>query len=110
MMIYASGVVSFLTDGKKSPGKFDFKNDVILLEVIGKNSGDCDGSAIKVICKFNALIPRSFECKSLEDYTGKIKPFLQKFIQSTVLSVEIHHLNYSRRTTLDSSASNLSRY
>lgn len=96
-MIQARGVVSFLSNSTEKIGKFNRKNNKISMKVIEKtelSSEDCAGSAVKITCIFSANLPRSFECKSLEDYTGKIKPFLKDTINRVIISVEIHHLNY----------------
>lgn len=94
-MIYASGVVTILTkSGEKLPIR-RLKAKMITLEVIEEiipaEHNEWTG---KVIGKFTAILPRSFECRSLEDYTGKVKPFLQQSIGSLIVSVQVSHLNY----------------
>lgn len=90
-MIYASGVVTFLSNNKKFTRK---KSRTIALEVI-EVTQSVDDSVAKTICKYVVLLPRSYECKTLEDYTGKIKPFLQKSIDTPIVSVQVSHLNYA---------------
>ena len=92
-MIYASGVVTFLSNNKKLTRK-KYKSRTIALEVI-EEIHSVDNSPSKTICKYVALLPRSYECRSLEDYTGRVKPFLQKSIDTTIVSVLVSHLNYA---------------
>ena len=92
-MIYASGVVTFLSNNKKLTRKA-FNSRTIALEFI-EEIHSMDDSTSKTICKYVVLLPRSYECKTLEDYTGKIKPFLQKSIETPIVSVQVSHLNYA---------------
>lgn len=94
-MIYASGVVTFLANEKETNTFKKFKRKTITLELMEVVfSTDSNSLTRKISCKFTAILPRSFECKSLEDYTGKIKPYLQKSIKHTIVSVQVSHLNY----------------
>ncbi|QUW21956.1 hypothetical protein JSQ81_19655 [Sporosarcina sp. Marseille-Q4063] len=90
-MIYASGVVTFLSNNKNFK---KYKRRTIALEVIEEIPAE-DDSPAKTVCKYVALLPRSYECRSLEDYTGRVKPFLQKSISSIIVSVQVSHLNYA---------------
>lgn len=92
-MIYASGVVTFLSNNKKFNSK-KLKRKTIALEVVEEIPAEDDLPG-KTICKYVALLPRSYECKSLEDYTGRVKPFLQKSINNVIVSVQVSHLNYA---------------
>ena len=99
-MIYASGIVSFLLMPKP---KIKMKRKYITLEVIEGYYSEINGdSTRKVACKFTAIIPKSFECRSLEDYTGRIKPFIEKETRNVILSVEVSHLNYLSSRAMDS--------
>ena len=89
-MIYASGVVTFLSSNKKFTRKKN-KSRTIALEFI-EEIHSVDNSASKTVCKYVALLPRSYECRSLEDYTGRVKPFLQKLIDTPIVSVQVSHL------------------
>ena len=94
-MIYASGVVTFWANPKEAKKFKKFKRKTMTLELI-EDAYPSDSNPItgKISCKYTAFIPRSYECKSLEDYTGKIKPHLQKSIKHTIVSVQVSHLNY----------------
>ena len=99
-LIYASGIVSFLLQPKPI---IKMKRKYITLEVIkGYYSEDNGDSTRKVACKFTAILPRSFDCRSLEDYTGRIKPFIQKETNNVIASVEVSHLNYLSSRAMDS--------
>jgi len=96
-MIRAKGVVYILANCAEPLEKFTFKNKKVSLKVIGTTplaSEDGNGTAIKIACTYIATLPRSFECRSLEDYTGRIQPFLEKSIKRVVIGVEINYLNY----------------
>lgn len=94
-MIYVRGVVSFLSNNKDLSSIVNLKSKNISLKILeGFYPDESDDSPRKVACAFTASLPRSFECKSLEDYTGKVKPFLQKSIRNVIVSVEVSDLNY----------------
>lgn len=79
------------------------KRKHITLNVIkGYYSEDSLNSTRKVACKFTAILPKSYDCRSLEDYTGRIKPFIQKETNNIITSVEISHLNYLSSQAMDS--------
>lgn len=99
-MIYASGIVSFLL---KPEPKIKMNRKYITLEVIEGYYSEVSGdSTRKVACKFTAILPRNFKCKSLEDYTGRIKPFIEKETRNVIVSVEVSHLNYLSSRAMDS--------
>lgn len=91
-MIYASGVVTFLAGQKEVSKIKKFKSKWITLEV--KKEVHLPDASGKLICDFTAILPKSYECRSLEDYTGKVKPFLQQEVGSIIVSVQVSHLNY----------------
>lgn len=99
-MIFASGIVSFLTEPKP---KTRINRKFITLKVI-KNyyPEDSINKARKIACRFTVILPKSYECRSLEDYTGKIKPFIEKETHNIVTSLEISHLNYLSTQAMDS--------
>lgn len=101
-MIYASGVVTFLANPKEVNKFKKFKRKTITLEIIENDFPSDNNNPIRRIsCRFTAFLPSSFECKSLEDYTGKIKPHLQKSIKHTIVSVHVSHLNYLSEQAMD---------
>ncbi|MCZ2258126.1 hypothetical protein [Sporosarcina sp. G11-34] len=101
-MIYASGVVSFLSNNTDRKSIVNRRNRTITLEFIERIPSENNGSTSeKITCKFTVLLPRSYECKTLEDYTGKIKPFLQASIKKVIVSVAISHLNYASSGATD---------
>lgn len=94
-MIYTSGVVTFLLTKKECHSLKKFKHEMITLEIreevcaFQKNE-----KQMRITVDFTAILPRSYECRSLEDYTGKIKPYLQQTVKRPIVSVQISHLNY----------------
>lgn len=101
-MIYASGVVTMLATNENAKVFKNFKNKTVTLKFIDEVlSTDHEDTAKKIRCEFTAILPRSYECRSLEDYTGKIKPFLQSSIKNVIVTVQISHLNYLSRQAID---------
>ena len=99
-MIFASGIVTFLIEPKP---KIRINRKLITLKVIKDYYPEDDLTKLKKIaCRFTVILPNSFECRSLEDYTGKIKPFIEKETHNIVSSVEISHLNYLSSQEMDS--------
>ena len=102
-MIYASGIVTFLSNGGNSKTLKKIKRKTITLTIVEEIfSVDDNDLTSKIRCSFTAILPRSYECKSLEDYTGKIKPFLEKSVHHTVISVQVSHLNYLSYQAIES--------
>lgn len=78
-----------MSENKKPRAKFNRKT--LSLEILEKEQGV---DILKVKYAFTAFLPRSFECRFLEDYTGKIKPFIEKQISERIVSLQVTHLNY----------------
>lgn len=51
-------------------------------------------TSLKVKYAFTAFLPKSYECRFLEDYTGKVKPFLEKQLSKRIVRLQVTHLNY----------------
>lgn len=99
-MILVKGVTSFLST-KLSPKSTTFmKNKRVNLQIteISKPfTTACGTQSVVITCLFTAFIDEHYECKSLEDYNGKVKPFLQNHIKNTINRVEIHYMNYAKK-------------
>lgn len=89
-MIYTSGLVTILD---KSDKPFTIQRNKRKFITLKKADNTLNEEG-KVSYRFTAILPRSYECYSLEDYTGKIKPFLQDAIGRVIVSVHVTHLNY----------------
>lgn len=89
-MIYATGYITVITSvNMKSMTEFNSQN--LSLEKLEEERGI---ETFKVKYAFTAFLPRSYECRFLEDYTGKIKPFIEKQISERIVSLQVTHLNY----------------
>lgn len=75
----------------KSKRLDNFKSDTLTLEFM---EDVIDDASLKIRYRYTAFLPRSYECQTLEDYTGKIKPFIQKQVPSMIVSLQVTHLNY----------------
>lgn len=89
-MIYSTGFVTVITS-RKANRMASFKSATLSLEI---EEEELDHSSLKIKYRYTAFLPRSYECQSLEDYTGKIKPFIQKQIPNMIISLQVTHLNY----------------
>jgi hypothetical protein len=94
LMVNATGFVTFLT--YKLDPKFYINRDHNLIKISSfKTVNDVDGNpAFEVTCKYSVYLPVHYECKSLEDYTGKVYPFLVNFLKRNIIRTEVHLLTY----------------
>ena len=96
-MIYATGIVSFLSKSNAPKSKVYMKNSRVHMEIIeiADRHVTAEGiQSIEVTCRFKASLNEDYDCKSLEDYNGKVKPFLQRYIKNLIYRVEVHDLRY----------------
>ncbi|MBO0587380.1 hypothetical protein [Sporosarcina sp. E16_8] len=106
-MIYVKGIVSFLSNSKLPKSKIYMKNKFVSMKVIEINqriSSTDEEQSVVITCSFTVSMDEDYICKSLEDYTGKVKPFLQKYIKSLIYRVEIQNLNYLRNSEMKSTS------
>ncbi|MBO0600556.1 hypothetical protein I2483_02665 [Sporosarcina sp. E16_3] len=105
-MIYVKGIVSFLSNKKLPKSKTYMKNKFVSMKIIEvtKRFSTTGEEYVVITCNFTVSMDEDYACKSLEDYNGKVKPFLQKYIKSLIYRVEIHHLNYLRNTEMKSTS------
>lgn len=89
-MIYTTGYITMITSVNMKPMN-DFNSRTLSLEKLEEERA---GETFKVKYAFTAFLPRSYECRFLEDYTGKIKPFIEKQIPERIVSLQVTHLNY----------------
>ncbi|WP_421102905.1 hypothetical protein ACOKXV_09195 [Sporosarcina psychrophila] len=111
-MIYVKGIISFQSFSKLPKSKIYMKNKFVnmkIIEITERFSTTEEEQYVVITCSFTVSMDEDYACKSLEDYNGKVKPFLQKYIKSLIYRVEIHHLNYLRNSEMKP-ASRLSSY
>lgn len=96
-MIYATGYVTFIEDPHVKLRK-KIKRKYFTLEYLKKEQIN---ATLKVTYAYTAFLPRSYECRFLEDYTGKIKPFIEQHTSKRVVSLQVTHLNYVSEQTMD---------
>ena len=106
-MIYVKGIISFLSNGKLPKSKIYMKNKFVsmkIIEITERFSTTEEEQSVVITCSFTVSMDEHYACKSLEDYNGKVKPFLEKYIKSLIYRVEIHHLNYLRNSQMKSTS------
>ena len=96
-MIYAQGVISFLAKDILPTSTTYLKNNRLHLEIVEiaeRHSATGGAQSLEITCRYTAFLREDYNCKSLEDYNGKVKPFLQEQIGCLIFRVEVHYLNY----------------
>lgn len=90
-MIYATGAVTIVEDAQvKLRKKITRKH--LTLELV--EEAERTATSITGRYTYTAFLPCSYECRFLEDYTGKIKPFIERKIAKRVVQLQVMHLNY----------------
>lgn len=89
-----------------SKQKTKYKRKTLTLEMLGEEQLE---EALKIKYAFTAFLPKSYECRFLEDYTGKIKPFIEKQIKERIVSLQVTHLNYVSEQVMQSMKKNRRR-
>lgn len=56
---------------------------------------------LKVQYAYKAFLPRSYECRFLEDYTGKVKPFLEKSVKTSIVRLQVVGLDYISEQSIE---------
>ncbi|WP_318618038.1 hypothetical protein [Sporosarcina sp. YIM B06819] len=96
-MIYATGIISFLSKDIVPTSATYLKNDRVHMEIVEiaeRHSPAGGPQTFEVTCRYTASLYEDYACRSLEDYNGKVKPFLQKQIGCLIFRVEVHYLRY----------------
>lgn len=96
-MIYASGYVTFLMSPTERVQK-RWNRKYFTLKWMGTEQTD---QGLKVKYVYKAFLPRSYECRFLEDYTGKVKPFLEKFAKKKIVWLQVVGLDYINEQSID---------
>lgn len=94
-MIYTTGYVTIIDRLEVKPRK-KYNRKYLKLELLEEDRME---SAVKVKYAFTAFLRRSYECRFLEDYTGKIKPFIEQQLSKRVVSLQVTHMNYVSEET-----------
>lgn len=97
-MIKIIGTVEFLTS--KSESYYNIHQENARIEPFKiQNRFDYDGTpGYKITCKFEILLEEDSLCKSKNDYVGKIKPFLDSLLDTTII-LNTHYYNISQVDT-----------
>jgi len=96
-MIYARGVISFLSKDIIPTSTTYLKNKRVHMEIVEiaeRNPTASGPQAVEITCRYTASLYEHYACKSLEDYNGRVKPFLQEQIGCLIFRVEVHYLRY----------------
>ncbi|PEF99665.1 cytoplasmic protein [Bacillus toyonensis] len=100
-MINAIGIAVILSYDFNNKNKVYLSESNALIEVIeSKNMIDYEGNpVIELTCKYSILIDRDIDCKSLDDYAGKVFPFLSSVVEYGLVRNENYHFSYTDKTT-----------
>ncbi|HLR10107.1 MAG TPA: hypothetical protein VK120_01840 [Sporosarcina sp.] len=96
-MIYASGYVTFLISPTQRVQK-RWNRKYFTLTWMGTEQTD---QGLKIQYAYKAFLPRSYECRFLEDYTGKVKPFLEKHVKEHVVRLQVVGLEYISEQSIE---------
>lgn len=92
-MVNAIGYVTFLTYELNQKFSIRKNHNVIKLHSYKEIADLYNRPAYEVTCKYSVYLPAHYECKSLEDYTGRVYPFLEHFLRN-IIRTEVHSLTY----------------
>ncbi|MEB9947043.1 cytoplasmic protein [Bacillus cereus] len=100
-MINAIGIAVILSYDFNNKNKVYLNESNALIEIIdSKNMFDYKGNpVIELTCKYSILMERDIDCKSLDDYAGKVYPFLSSIVESGLVRNENYRFSYVDSTT-----------
>lgn len=96
-MIYASGYVSFLISPTQAIQK-RWNRKYFTLKWMATEQTD---QGLKVKYAYKVFLRRSYECRFVEDYTGKVKPFLERHVKEHVVWLQVVGLDYISEQSID---------
>lgn len=97
-MVQVTGQTKIVSKNYDGKDKFIYKKGKSTIEVINStNVIDYDNIPAKeLICNYTVLIDICDECKSLQDYTGKVFPHLKKILcKERVISNLSNNFSYT---------------
>ncbi len=89
-MIYATGYVVIIEEPTVKYRK-KIKRKYYTLEFLDEERTE---TSLKIKYAYTAFLPKSYECRFLDDYTGKVKPFLERQMSKRIVRLQVTHLNY----------------
>ncbi|PHA38303.1 cytoplasmic protein [Bacillus wiedmannii] len=100
-MINAIGIAVILSYDFNNKNKVYLNENNALIEIIESNNMiDYKGNpVIELTCKYSILIDRELDCKSLDDYAGKVFPFLSSVVGQGLVRNENFCFSYTDTTT-----------
>ncbi|MDZ4541633.1 cytoplasmic protein [Bacillus cereus] len=100
-MINAIGIAVILSYDFNNRNKVYLNETNALIEIIeSKNMIDYEGNpVIELTCKYSILIDRDIDCKSLDDYAGKVFPFLSSIVGRGLVRNENYRFSFTDTTT-----------
>ncbi|KUF27513.1 hypothetical protein AMR94_23190 [Bacillus sp. G3(2015)] len=100
-MINAIGIAVILSYDFTNKGIFHVKQCNALIESINsKSMKDYKGNPVlEITCKYSILMEEDNECKTIDDYAGKISPFLRSIVGSGLVRTENYYLNHVDKPT-----------
>ncbi|MEF7557351.1 cytoplasmic protein [Bacillus thuringiensis] len=100
-MINAIGIAVILSYDFNNRNKFFLNENNALVEIIeSKKMIDYKGNpVIELTCKYSILIDRDIDCKSLDDYAGKVFPFLSSVVGHGLVRTENYRFSFTDTPT-----------
>ncbi|MBL3820740.1 cytoplasmic protein [Bacillus sp. BSL6] len=100
-MINAIGIAVILSYDFNNKNKvFLNKNNAIVEIIESKKMIDYKGNpVIELTCKYSILLDIDIDCKSLDDYAGKVFPFLSSVVGYGLVRNENYLFSYTDKTT-----------
>lgn len=95
-MIYATGYVVIIEEPTVTYRK-KIKRKYYTLTFMDEERTE---SSLKIKYAYTAFLPKSYECRFLDDYTGKVKPFLERQTSKRIVRLQVTHLNYVSEETI----------
>ncbi|HDX9579462.1 cytoplasmic protein [Bacillus cytotoxicus] len=91
-MINAIGIAFILSKKPEKKKKVYLNDRFALIDIFeSKDVYDSDGNPlVELTCKYSIYLDEKYYCKSLDDYTGQIFPFLKEKIGNGL----VRNLNY----------------
>ncbi|PGC13805.1 cytoplasmic protein [Bacillus toyonensis] len=100
-MINAIGIAVILSYDFTKQEDFQIKHNNALVEPISSRKMiNYEGKPVlEITCKYSILMDEDTECKTINDYAGKISPFLRSIVGLGLVRTENYHLHHVDKPT-----------
>ncbi|KXY36743.1 hypothetical protein AT269_27545 [Bacillus cereus] len=100
-MINAIGIAFIISYDLANTDSFQVEQSNALIESISsrKMINNEGKPVLEIACKYNILMNEDTECITINDYTGKISPFLRSIVGPGLVITENYYLNHVDKPT-----------